>query len=234
MRVGINSNIKWCPKPDCGKTVVKPRFCSCSNRTQCECGLEVCFKCGREWHAGQCRDDGNTAFQVYGMLHNVAKCPNCKAPSEKIDGCNKMTCARCNTHFCWLCREKLSQDKPYDHFEDPLSGCFGNGMSCGGCYIGILLAQLIIFVLTPIILYFLLLYTLIKKWKLWKLYGPSIDVMRDSHYSQEVMFVSGLLVGSGTMIFMIPIALIACVPTWALMLYRIVKVFAIRFCCCLC
>ncbi len=174
------------------------------------------------------------AFEVYGMLHNVAKCPKCKAPSEKIGGCNIMTCARCNTHFCWHCREKLSQDEPYNHFIDPFSGCFAEGKSCRCLYLGILLAQLIIFALTPIIMYFLVLNTLIKKWKLWKLYRPSIDIMRDSHYSQEVMFVSGLLVGSGTMIFMIPIALIACLPTWALMLYRIVKVFAIRFCCCLC
>ena len=174
MRVGINSNLKWCPKPDCGKTVVKPRFCSCTNRTQCECGIEVCFKCGKEWHVGRCRDDGNTAFQVYGMLHSVAKCPKCKVRTEKASGCNHMTCARCGTHFCWLCREKMDQEKPENHFVNPFSGCFFTIFSFGSCYLWILLMQLIVFVLTPIIVYFVLLYYLLKKWKLWKLYKPTV------------------------------------------------------------
>jgi hypothetical protein len=90
-----------------------------------------------------------------------------------------MTCGRCNTHFCWLCREKLNQEKPYDHFKDPFSGCFGIGVSCGGCYFGILAAQLIAFCCTPIILYFLMLYKVTKKWNFWKLCKPVLLILEN-------------------------------------------------------
>lgn len=207
----MNSNLKWCPKTDCGKTITKPRWCSCTNRTRCECGIDVCFKCGKEWHGGRCTSDGDAAFKVYGMMHAIAKCPKCKAPCEKIDGCNKMTCSRCNTYFCWLCREKLDGNNPYYHYEDPFSGCFGNGVSCGGCYLGILLVQLIVFALTPIILHVLLLHRLIKKTDLKLLYYPTIDALED----KEEFFIAGLLVGSLTLVFMIPVVIIATVPAWA-------------------
>lgn len=103
--------------------------------------------------------------------------------------------------------------------------------SCGSCYFGIFIMQLIVFALTPIILYFFLLGTLMKKWKIWKLYKPSLDIIIMHDYD-KYLFLPSLLIGSVTMIFMIPITLITCVPVWAFMLYRILKVFAIRFCCC--
>lgn len=34
---------------------------------------------------------------------NSKKCPKCKAPCEKIGGCNWMTCLTCTHGFCWLC-----------------------------------------------------------------------------------------------------------------------------------
>lgn len=40
------------------------------------------------------------------------KCPHCKAPVEKIGGCNKMTC-KCGGIFCWVCGLPI---KGYDHF----------------------------------------------------------------------------------------------------------------------
>ena len=40
-------------------------------------------------------------------------CPKCKCPIFKNDGCNKMTCIECNSHWCWLC---LQQNIDYDHF----------------------------------------------------------------------------------------------------------------------
>ena len=30
-------------------------------------------------------------------------CPNCKAPIYKDDGCNHMTCYKCDHEFCWVC-----------------------------------------------------------------------------------------------------------------------------------
>ncbi|XP_008102920.2 E3 ubiquitin-protein ligase RNF14 [Anolis carolinensis] len=58
-------------------------------------------------------------------LKNYSKlCPSCGAPIEKIDGCNRMTCISCNKNFCWRCMNQLSQEDPYQHFNDPNSPCF--------------------------------------------------------------------------------------------------------------
>ncbi|XP_069620140.1 E3 ubiquitin-protein ligase RNF14-like isoform X1 [Ranitomeya imitator] len=47
---------------------------------------------------------------------NSKPCPSCKAPIQKIDGCNRMTCTGCKKNFCWTCLTILSQENPYDHF----------------------------------------------------------------------------------------------------------------------
>ncbi|ELU14036.1 hypothetical protein CAPTEDRAFT_154469 [Capitella teleta] len=52
------------------------------------------------------------------------RCPNCKTHIQKIDGCNKMTCSKCNCFFCWICGCVLSRANPYQHFSDTRSGCF--------------------------------------------------------------------------------------------------------------
>ena len=58
-------------------------------------------------------------------LEDMSKqCPHCKAFIEKSDGCNKMSCWRCNTFFCWLCLERLLPTQPYSHFNNPQSKCF--------------------------------------------------------------------------------------------------------------
>lgn len=55
---------------------------------------------------------------------NAKQCPCCKASIQKIDGCNKMTCLKCRTYFCWLCMANLPHSNPYQHFNSPGSGCF--------------------------------------------------------------------------------------------------------------
>lgn len=55
---------------------------------------------------------------------NSKKCPHCNTSIEKRDGCNKMTCWKCNTYFCWLCMSQLSSTSPYQHFNDLTSPCF--------------------------------------------------------------------------------------------------------------
>ena len=46
-------------------------------------------------------------------------CPDCKAPSIKNNGCNKMICSNCNVIWCWLC---LTTQIDYDHYNTILSG----------------------------------------------------------------------------------------------------------------
>ncbi|KAG4080730.1 hypothetical protein HA402_013260 [Bradysia odoriphaga] len=58
-------------------------------------------------------------------IENYSKaCPRCNAKIEKIDGCNKMFCNRCQSCFCWICLEILSGADPYAHFRRVTSKCF--------------------------------------------------------------------------------------------------------------
>lgn len=43
------------------------------------------------------------------------KCPVCKSPIMKIDGCNKVVCTICGSFMCWACEQKING---YDHFTD--------------------------------------------------------------------------------------------------------------------
>ncbi|CAF0833456.1 unnamed protein product [Brachionus calyciflorus] len=52
------------------------------------------------------------------------KCPQCRSWMQKLDGCNKMTCSKCNCYFCWLCLDQLSKADPYSHYNRENSKCF--------------------------------------------------------------------------------------------------------------
>jgi E3 ubiquitin-protein ligase RNF19A len=41
--ISTNPSHRWCPRPDCNRFVTKGRR---GNRVDCECGFEMCFKCG--------------------------------------------------------------------------------------------------------------------------------------------------------------------------------------------
>ena len=56
---------------------------------------------------------------------NAKRCPNCNSKIQKTDGCNKMTCSQCQSHFCWLCDTKLPKHDPYGHFRIVGGGCTG-------------------------------------------------------------------------------------------------------------
>ena len=58
------------------------------------------------------------------IFSNAKQCPSCSASIQKIDGCNKMTCIKCRSYFCWLCMSTLSRSNPYQHFNSLNSSCF--------------------------------------------------------------------------------------------------------------
>ncbi len=62
-----------------------------------------------------------TAFQefesVKWVYSNSKKCPSCSSNIQKTEGCNKMTCTQCQSHFCWLCDSPLPKHDPYNHFK---------------------------------------------------------------------------------------------------------------------
>jgi len=58
------------------------------------------------------------------LTDNTKQCPKCRAPIQKSEGCNKMTCNKCGTHFCYLCGNKLPNINPYSHFSLTGGECF--------------------------------------------------------------------------------------------------------------
>jgi hypothetical protein len=46
----------------------------------------------------------------------IRECKTCKAEIVKLDGCNRLTCSRCRTTMCYVCRQTLSS--AYNHFCD--------------------------------------------------------------------------------------------------------------------
>jgi hypothetical protein len=99
-----------------------------------------CQKCYKNW-CTTCNKEEHDGFAC-NTIHNVAdvpkavsdivyekairKCPKCKSPYIKDDGCNLIHCSKCDTPFCHLCFEivpkKYSPDRTreiqYYHFKN--------------------------------------------------------------------------------------------------------------------
>ena len=121
--MGKSSKLKWCARPGCEQVIRRPGCC-CKRRAICECGFETCFKCGDPMHEAACQVSGEAGYLLHNVNPRVSKCPECKTPIYKIDGCNHMTCYRCNHEYCWICRFHASYDN--DHFSPgALFGCAG-------------------------------------------------------------------------------------------------------------
>ncbi|CAF1011351.1 unnamed protein product [Rotaria sordida] len=58
------------------------------------------------------------------IKQTARQCPQCLIFVDKLDGCNKMTCIKCHSYFCWTCLDLLSKTDPYGHFNRPGSKCF--------------------------------------------------------------------------------------------------------------
>jgi ariadne-1 len=77
------------------------------------CNQVFCFGCREKPHEpATCEDVAEwTVLQQESELYvrkNTKPCPGCRAPIEKAQGCNHMTCT-CGVQFCWLCLTQLGQ-----------------------------------------------------------------------------------------------------------------------------
>jgi E3 ubiquitin-protein ligase RNF14 len=98
-----------------------------------DCNLAFCRVCLRSWHGDLVRcitrnkdeiSQEDQASLDY-ILQNCSPCPTCSAPTQKMHGCNHMTCFQCKNHFCYICGAWLPPDSPYRHFNDPkIKSCF--------------------------------------------------------------------------------------------------------------
>ncbi|KAJ0026965.1 hypothetical protein NQD34_017965 [Periophthalmus magnuspinnatus] len=113
----LDSSTKPCPQCN--------HFTSLKNNTpnrsehkykiQCEsCQFLWCFKCHAPWHNGlKCREyrKGDKLLRTWASViehgqRNAQKCPQCKIHIQRTEGCDHMTCAQCNTNFCYRCGER--------------------------------------------------------------------------------------------------------------------------------
>ena len=97
-----------------------------------DCTFAFCIVCKASWHGEffictpRSRSEltaEELASQNY-MITHTTPCPTCSVRCQKTSGCNHMICAKCNTHFCYLCSFWLRQDNPYEHFNTKESPCY--------------------------------------------------------------------------------------------------------------
>ena len=128
----LNSPYSYiCPETKCGAVIdVDQAFDRI--RLHCrECGVSWCRQClAHPYHENKtCMEfevenkSSDNAQYIHEMVGKglIKFCPQCKVPTFKSRGCNKMYCERCKCKWCWLC---LRKDIDYGHFnESNKEGC---------------------------------------------------------------------------------------------------------------
>ena len=114
--------VKYCPTANCGMVY---RVSTNGRSFTCDaCLAQTCTSCHVQWHDGLTCAMFKSEKQVEGRLvewmmkdpSNRKKCPKCKAPIEKNQGCNHMECSQCRSHMCWLCLQVFpTGNDVYDH-----------------------------------------------------------------------------------------------------------------------
>ena len=105
-------NRKFCPFPNCNSFLElkdkNNKEIKCSNN-------QFCFLCLKEPHGNSpCKIEIKKSMAEYEKNNFVKKCPKCDIITEKITGCNHITCTKCNYQWCWLC----SGEYDPEHFRE--------------------------------------------------------------------------------------------------------------------
>ena len=104
-----NPNKKFCPYPNCNSYA--KRKDKNEKNVKCENGHSFCFYCLNKPHKKEeCKRELDDKMEAYAKKKFIKKCPNCGCWTEKIEGCNHITCIECNYQWCWLCNNKYTID----------------------------------------------------------------------------------------------------------------------------
>ena len=106
-------NKKLCPFPNCDSFLelkeIKNQYVTCENNHT------YCFECLKEPHGNlPCNEKVDNSIIEYAKNNFVKKCPNCGIITEKQNGCNHITCSKCQYQWCWLCNQKYENN----HFNE--------------------------------------------------------------------------------------------------------------------
>ena len=101
----------YCPNSKCSKQYIPKKK---SNKTTCECGTQICNKCGNTWHKGKtCAQAIRLELKEFSKENKVRFCLNCKIIVIRDYGCSHMTCSRCYYQWCWLCEKKYTRNHEF-------------------------------------------------------------------------------------------------------------------------
>ncbi|KAF9039163.1 hypothetical protein BJ165DRAFT_1531266 [Panaeolus papilionaceus] len=124
-----SEEFKYCTTADC-KQIYRHGG---EDDVQCpSCFAAFCPKCDEphedmtcaQWKAHKDPDGEHEGLGNLGFK----KCPNCDVWVDRTEGCNHMTCAKCATHFCWLCLAMFEGGgEVYEHMEAAHGGYWGDG-----------------------------------------------------------------------------------------------------------
>uniref|UniRef100_A0A8C5WI46 E3 ubiquitin-protein ligase RNF14 n=1 Tax=Leptobrachium leishanense TaxID=445787 RepID=A0A8C5WI46_9ANUR len=141
-------DVVYCPRPSCRTPVMQETSC---NMGICpSCHYAFCTLCQMTYHGiSKCNlpeenldtelsedlPEDDTDYHYYNYVKgeketkewlkkNTKNCPYCGVCIQKISGCNKMQCWKCQEYFCWLCMSILNKAFPSHHFVSPMSDCY--------------------------------------------------------------------------------------------------------------
>ena len=148
--ISKDPNLKRCDYPNCkGYFSINKWWFFFTKTPICNKNKEHihCKKCFRKKHEGECIPEFDEIIKrnreiqkkkANNELQNndpegYKPCPKCLVITEKIAGCNHMTCAKCKHQWCWRCGATCFIDDPnkegYNHYggtaEKPNSECRG-------------------------------------------------------------------------------------------------------------
>lgn len=99
--------------------ILSPR----SRPVQCPaCAYLFCAMCKEAWHDKKTCDE-NMKGDAEGIPFSSAddamikRCPICRVPIERNDGCAQMMCKHCKHVFCWYCLTSLDDDFLLRHYD---------------------------------------------------------------------------------------------------------------------
>jgi hypothetical protein len=86
-----------------------------NNDVKCLNGHKFCFKCLKDPHGvSPCKNRLDDSLVEFSKNHFFKKCPKCSIITEKIEGCNHITCSKCSYQWCWLCNGEYNPE----HFNE--------------------------------------------------------------------------------------------------------------------
>ncbi|KAL9948035.1 hypothetical protein ACHAQF_006177 [Verticillium nonalfalfae] len=76
----------------------------------------------QDWRCGECEmPHAETTGRKVAMV--MRECPGCSTMTEKISGCDHITCPNCDAHWCFQCGEDVGYGQIYQHMSEE-HGCW--------------------------------------------------------------------------------------------------------------